>query len=194
MADRVGDYVHCLGRLVNTANRRVAADVPEPAVRGLLAQVMQEVVRACKGLPVAERVGPTTSRPGTLDLSAAFYILRTPHVRERIAEILKLTAHPAMPYKHGMVAYHAAVRMVLAHLVTLCKLWSQTELLQPQQLTLHLKTVTDLGQVWRALGWSVTPWLHWTATGLPLVCHFQQLGSRNNVRRFLPPRGIGLIQ
>lgn len=167
VADRVGDYVHCLARLVNTANRRVAADVPEPAVRGLLAQVMQDVAHAVRVLPAADRVGPTTSRPGTLDLSATFHILRTPQVQERIGDILKLTARPPIPYGQGMLAYHAAVRMVLANLVTLCKLWSQVDLLQPHQLTLHLKTVTELGSVWKALGWTVTPWLHWTVTGLP---------------------------
>ena len=62
VADRVGDYVHCMTRLVNAAYRRVAGDVCEPTVRALLRDTLVEVAQAARALPAAERIGPASSR------------------------------------------------------------------------------------------------------------------------------------
>lgn len=169
VADRVGDYVHCMTRLVNAAYRRVAGDVCEPTVRALLRDTLVEVAQAARALPVAERIGPASSRQGSLDITTAVYLVRTVGLHARIGDILRLSDHPPVEYGHGRLAYHGAVRLTLNTLRRLLDLWSQPQLFTAADLVAHLAVVTDLGKLWNALHWSVTPWLHWTIPGRLMV-------------------------
>lgn len=165
VADRVGDYAHAIARIVAAAQRRMAEEVPEATVRCLLQQTLREAAQGGRGLQAVDRTGGRGGVHPAVDITTALYLIRNPTFHARIGDILRLTSRPAMRWGLGNLAFHAAVRMLLGAIRSLLEVWSKADILAAADLQKHHKAVVDIGQLWTALGWSVTPWVHWTTTG-----------------------------
>ena len=104
-------------------------------------------------------------------LDAVVNLRLPPVVHQRIALIVHRTQQPPLKLRGRNLALDGAVKLLLRHLHQLHRLWSQTTLLGNGELANHLTTVTEIGCLWHALGWAVTPWVHWTTPGATSSTH-----------------------
>ena len=165
VADRVGDYVHCLGRLVNTACGFLATAIPEASVRGSLRGVLERASSAAHHATPVERVVPSSQRSALLDLTTVLFLLRSPDTQAQIVQAMRPATLPVLVFRESPLAFHAAILLLLRAFGALLTAWAQEAPLSESDLIALDVQIRQVAALWRALKWRVTPWLHWTATG-----------------------------
>ena len=165
VADRVGDYVHCMGRLVNTVALFLTAAIPQPQVRACVRRVVEQASAAAHHAQPVERLAASSMRPKVVDLTTALYLARSAVDQGRIVEAVRDALIPVVIFRGNALAFHNAILLLFRCLGNLLQAWSQEEALTQADLVQLEGVVSRLGDLWTALGWRVTPWVHWTIAG-----------------------------
>ena len=164
VADRVGDYVHCMGRLVNTVVNFLSTSIAESGVRARLRDVLDHACSAAHRAPVPERLAPSSHRP-SLDLTSSLYLARSVDHHSRILAVVNGAALPILTFRGRPLATAVVMVIILRGLHDMLAAWSQEAVLTPADLGELEITIRKVGDAWKALGWRVTPWVHWTVAG-----------------------------
>ena len=69
--NRIGDYVHCTGRIVNIFFKRLLDKFPQPAVSGPLKDIVVRLTAEAQNLPLTSRLAPRHTKVGSLDQTIA---------------------------------------------------------------------------------------------------------------------------
>ena len=99
---------------------------------------------------------------GTLDLSAARYLLLNREWQNKVVDVVS-RHHPAqeVSFNGSPLLFSAAIRVLFLALADLHTIWRKKELLSPQDIDFYHKAVEKLRAGWTALQWKPTVWVHW---------------------------------
>ena len=167
-ADRVGEYVHCTGRVVNIIIKRLFSHFPSPAQTGPISEVVNLLTLQSQGLPLPERLAPRHTKAGSLDLSASVLFILDLDSHSRIGKALRAT-NTTVALGTGRVNAGAAVEYLFRVLHALFSLWRQPTHLTPHQKKAYHNLATKFGELWVATGWKVSTWVHWVVHHSPAL-------------------------
>ena len=178
---RIGDVVHCAGRVANTVLKRLVTQGPTSGSTALHAgvrQFVQEVQWTVQGLPQTQRLAPRPTALGTLDLTASRLFLESVGLQDRLVALVQASFGDTQVIFHGGrgVMLHAVVRTLLRGLGTLHAYWRQEGNLSDSQLQEYETALTRCRHCWEALQWRPTVWVHWVmAHSMCLLQTFRNL-------------------
>ena len=178
---RIGDVVHCAGRVANTVLKRLVTQGPTSGSTALHAgvrQFVQDVQWTVQCLPQSQRLAPRPTALGTLDLTASRVFLESVGLQDQLVALVQGcfgNTQVAFPGGRGVLV-HAVVRTLLRGLGTLHAFWRQEANLSDNQLREYESALTRCRQCWEALQWRPTVWVHWVmAHSLCLLQMFRNL-------------------
>lgn len=158
--NRVGDYVHCLSRVLNVTMKRLLAEC-DPRAAGPLKEILHHVSLESQGLPMPERLAPRMTKLGNLDLTAATLFIGNFAMHGRIGQFAR-SLNKRIPFRNGQLNMGSAIELLFRRLHSIHKFWRQPQLLTQEEKNNYRALVTDFGEIWQALGWKVSTWVHWT--------------------------------
>jgi hypothetical protein len=162
LCNRIGDYVHCTGRVINIILKRLTVQFP-PAGR-LIREEVDRLTLQARGLPIPERLAPRLTKQGTLDLTSSNLFVRDVELHGRLVDHAR-SINLMVDGPFGKMNYASALGTLLRTLHGLHNLWRQKTPFSPADLTNYRSLATRFGQIWHGLGWKVSSWVH-----LPYVC------------------------
>ena len=163
---RIGDVVHCAGRIANTVLKRLATQAASSQCPSLVAgvrQFVQDVQWSVQGLPAAQRLAPRPTTLGTLDLTASRLLLEDIPLQDQLVALVQQkfpNTQIAFPGGRGILV-HAVLRTLLRGFRTLHQFWHQPADLSEAQLQDYERALGTCRQCWQALQWRPTVWVHW---------------------------------
>jgi hypothetical protein len=97
--NRVGDYVHCLCRVLNVIMKRLLAEF-DPRAAGPLKEIIHHVSLEAQGLPMPERIAPRKTKLGTLDLTASTLFINNIAMHARVGQCAR-AINKNFLFRHG---------------------------------------------------------------------------------------------
>ena len=158
--NRIGDYVHCTGRVVNIILKRLMQHFPDPGQSGPIKEIINKLTLEAQGIPIPERLAPRHTKVGSLDLTASTLFVQNVEVHGRIGACLRLLRQ-TIPFGNGRLNLGAAIELLFRTLHGLHTFWRQKTPLTPSDRKSYLLLTTRFGELWFATGWKVSTWVHW---------------------------------
>ena len=169
-AELRGDYVHCNSRIVNILLKRLLGEFDDPRksapLRALIGQLTSEV----RSLPLNEQLAPRPTKAGTLDLTASTLLVQNKDMHAEIGKFAKVM-DKKFPLGTGHINLGSAVHALLTSLSSIHSLWRKKTPLTNQDKVNYRSLCKRFGDLWAALHWKVSLWVHW------LVCHSPALAD-----------------
>lgn len=126
--NRIGDYVHCNGRVVNIIFKRLLATFPDPRQSGPLKEIVAQLTLEAQGIPLGERLAPRHTKMGNLDLDASTLFVQNIALHGRIGDIFR-QMNKKVAFGDSFINIGAAIQALLQTLHGLHSLWRQKSLL-----------------------------------------------------------------
>lgn len=126
--NRIGDYVHCTGRVVNIIFKRLLNTFTDPRQAGPLKDIVAHLTLEAQGVPYAHRLAPRPTKMGSLDLTASTLFVQNIELHGRIGEIFRLM-NKRVAFRNASINLGAAVLLLLRTLHSLHTFWRQKTLL-----------------------------------------------------------------
>lgn len=123
---------------------------------------MHRLSAAARGLPIADHLAPRLVREGTLDLTGATLFVTDLELHARIVDCAKEIGQQRIQCQFGALNLASAMTILLTSLHGLHSFWRKKETFSPNDLAMYHSQATRFGQIWHALGWKVSTWVHWT--------------------------------
>ena len=158
--NRVGDYVHCLCRVLNVIMKRLL-DEFDPRAAGPLKEIIHHVSLEAQGLPMPERIAPRKTKLGTLDLTASTLFINNLPMHARVGQCAR-EINRILPFRHGRINVGVAVEFLFRTLHSIYQFWKQVTPFSQEDRDKYRLLTFNFGDMWRALGWRVSTWVHWT--------------------------------
>ena len=122
--NRIGDYVHCTGRVVNIILKRLMQHFPDPRQSGPIKDIIHLLTIQAQGIPLPERLAPRHTKIGSLDLTASTLFVQNVEVHARIGACLR-ALHQTIPFGNGHLNLGAAIELLFRTLHGLHTFWRQ---------------------------------------------------------------------
>ena len=134
----------------------------------LIRECVETLTAAARGLPASDRVAPRHVREGTLDLTGARLFAEDVHLHAQIVGFATsvdfLLSGPFGPLK-----FSVALTLLFSSLHGLHSLWKKKQTFTSADLVAYRGYATRFGQIWKALGWKVSTWVHWAVCHSPIL-------------------------
>ena len=78
------------------------------------------------------------------------------------------------PFESGQLNLGSALEALLRILFSLWNFWSQKTQLTLEDRKAYRSLTTKFGAIWKALGWKVSTWVHWTVVHSPALADLHQ--------------------
>ena len=135
--NRIGDYVHCTGRVVNIIFKRLLSQFADPCVVAPLKHIIHHLTAEAQGLPVTHRLAPRHTKVGSLDLTASTLFVQNAELHARIGDIFRQT-NLTVPFRQTFVNLGAAIQLLFRTLHGLHSFWRQkTDFLKASWIVCH---------------------------------------------------------
>lgn len=149
---RIGDYVHCASRVVNVLAKRLLTEFDNPRHASPLKDLYFSLSQDAQRLPIAQRLAPRKSKPGTLDLTASRLFIENLRAHAVVVHCAT-TTEKTFPLGRGKIGLGPAVQLLLSSLFTLHRLWRQKTSFSDQDISVYEASASKFGMIWCALGW-----------------------------------------
>lgn len=126
--NRVGDYVHCNGRVVNIIFKRLLATFPDPRQSLPLKEIVAQLTMEAQGVPTGERLAPRHTKMGNLDLTASTLFVQNIALHGRIGNLFR-QLNKSVAFGDTSINLGAAIQALFQTLHGLHSLWRQKSLL-----------------------------------------------------------------
>ena len=122
----------------------------------------EDIMHHVQLLPPVEQIGPRPTSKGSVDLTGGKIFLQSQTLQSNLVEIVERRApNLTVTWEGGRpIKVSACLRILFRSLHSLYSLWSQKEILTPDQLILYDKSIATLHKSWLALGWKPAVWVH----------------------------------
>jgi hypothetical protein len=105
---------------------------------------------------------PHLQANGLVDLTGAKVFLTEEELQKRFAALVHQHAGDrTIVCQNRKVVVGMAVSLLLADLANMYKLWNSKTMLGPSDLSAYSVAIGRFRDLWKALEWKPTPWLHW---------------------------------
>ena len=151
---RIGDYVHCTSRVVNILLKRLLNQFVNPRDAAPLKDLLHSLSQDAQRLPIAQRLAPRKSKPGTLDLTASRLFVDNLEAHAIVVRCAS-TCTQTFTMGSGKIGLGPAIQLLLSCLFTLHRLWRQKTVFTPIDLDVYLNAVSKFGLIWHALQWNL---------------------------------------
>jgi hypothetical protein len=170
---RIGDYAHCCGRVANGVVRRLAAmggRLKDRKYGRKIQEVVYALNKEAEGLPRAERVAPRPTKIGTLSLTTARLLCEQIHYGVAIVDLVREASTVYWVEMNGTrVKVWVPVAAIFRSLFLLHRGWRTKTPFTDAEVRTYVGAVEQFGHAWKALGWTVPTWVHWTIRHSALV-------------------------
>jgi hypothetical protein len=153
---RVGDYAHCIARVLHILFKRTMACLP-PRGRTDLQLVLQEIKEA------ADVGGTRPSINAAIDIGGARAFLTSADLMGRTIDVVrKHIGHVQVQWPGGQLeSSHGILLKMIGSLRAIHSHWRQAALLTQAEIAAYMAHVALFRQCWQVLDWKVSIWVHW---------------------------------
>ena len=159
----MGDYVHCTFRVVNAIGKRLLADLQVMRLAAPLKEILGRLTLQSQGLPLNERLpSKYIKKAGSVDLTEATIFVQSLELHARIVLCARQADKMLSLGEGRQLNYGAATELLLRTLHGLHNLWRKMDNFAQHDCWAYKELTVRFGKLWKAFGWKVTTWVHWT--------------------------------
>ena len=112
-------------------------------------------------MPNPDRFTPPPSKPGTLDIASARFLLTSEPMHAKLFELVQQNCFRSIFIDQTEIHPSAIVRIMLRSLLNIYNTWRVKKILSPLELSYYDQNLTKFRNMWLSMHWKPTVWVHW---------------------------------